>query len=175
MATDEQPAKKTTKKAAPRVKPTGRPSLLTPQLQERLIDALKTGCYVEDAASYVGISRATVFAWMDRGLKERNRLQAFPDAEPDEKETPYLNFLDAVETARAAAQLRAVAQIQKAAADGTWQAAAWYLERSAPKKWGRKEHTEITGAEGGPLRVDVAVDELEKKITRIVQKRAEQG
>lgn len=164
------PKKQTT---APRK--TGRKSLLTPELQERILDALKTGCYLEDAAAYVGIGYSTIFSWLDRGTKERNRLHAFPDSEPDTNETPYLEFLEAVETARAAAHLRAVAQIQKAAADGTWQAAAWYLERSAPKKWGRKDHTEITGAEGGPVRIDVASDELERKIAKIAAKRQDQG
>jgi hypothetical protein len=43
-------------------------------------------------------------------------------------EVAFLEFLEAVEKARASAELRAVAQIQKAASEGTWQAASWYLE-----------------------------------------------
>jgi len=163
-----------TDKQAP--KKGGRPKgsrLLTPELQERFIDALKTGGYIDDAAAYTGIGAATAFNWLDRGRKERERLTAFPDAKPDPVETPFVDFLEAVETARAATQLRAIAQIQKAAADGTWQAAAWYLERSAPGKWSRKDRTEITGDGGGAVKVDIAVDELEKKIARIMQKREE--
>lgn len=162
--------KKTTAKTPNK---TGRKTKLTPEVQQAIIDALKTGSYVEDAAAYVGITATTLWNWMDRGNKERNRLAAFPDTEPDTTEVAFLEFLEAVETARAAAHLRAVAQIQKAAADGTWQAAAWYLERSAPKKWGRRDTTEVTGAEGGAIRIDVATDELERKISKIIQKRSE--
>lgn len=173
------PPKKTAKKATPKppakVAKTpakkGRRTSLNPEVQERIVEALKSGCYVEEAVTYVGISVATVYNWMDRGRKERNRLQAFPDSEPDTTEVVFLEFLEAVEKARAASQIRAIAQIQKAASDGTWQAAAWYLERSAPKRWGRRAEVEVTGSEGGPIRMDVDVTELEKKIAHIIEKR----
>ncbi len=34
--------------------------------------------------------------------------------------------------------MTALAKIQKAAADGNWQAAAWWLERRYPADWGRR-------------------------------------
>lgn len=165
-------AKKTPrKKAAPK---RGRPSKFTPERVEAILEALKSGCYVETAAIYGGVSTSLVYQWCDRGRKERERLEIFPDAEPDATEVPFMDFLEEVEKARANAEIRAVMQIQRAASEGTWQAAAWYLERSYPKKWGRTDHTEITGEGGGAIKVDVATDELERKILAIASKRKDE-
>ena len=53
--------------------------------------------------------------------------------------------------ARADAEVRNVAYIRRAAQDPkTWQAAAWWLERSFPTRWGRQQKItqEITGKDG---------------------------
>lgn len=163
------PVKKPEKK--PVKKKLGRDTKLTPERQVTILDALKTGCYVETACLYAGISVATMYNWVERGKRERERLTVFPDELGYETEVVFLEFLEAVEKARATAELRAVAQIQKAASEGTWQAASWYLERSAPKRWGRKDYTELTGEDGGAIRIDVATDELERKILEIASRR----
>ena len=49
--------------------------------------------------------------------------------------------------------------IQKAAQEGSWQASAWYLERTNPRKWGRTETVEITGADGGAIAVAYSIKE----------------
>jgi hypothetical protein len=74
-------------------------------------------------------------------------------AEDPNSDTKYREFRDAVESARSAAEIRNVALIQKAANDGTWQAAAWYLERTAWQRWGRR--TMVTGDAGEPIKVEV--------------------
>jgi hypothetical protein len=53
--------------------------------------------------------------------------------------------------------LRNIGIIQTAAQNGTWQAAAWYLERTNPKKWGRHDTVEVTGTDGGAIQVEVSV------------------
>jgi hypothetical protein len=81
--------------------------------------------------------------------------------EPENQQ--YRQFREAVEKAKAAAEIRDVVLIDKAAQDGSWQAAAWKLERKFPQKWGRVTRTEITGAEGKPISVEVdAKTELKK-------------
>jgi hypothetical protein len=42
------------------------------------------------------------------------------------------------------------------------------------KRWGRKDYTELTGEDGGAIRIDVATDELERKILEIASKRVEE-
>jgi len=50
----------------------------------------------------------------------------------------YVAFSDAIKAALAQAEIDAVATI-KAASGKSWQAAAWHLERSYPKRWGRRD------------------------------------
>jgi hypothetical protein len=61
--------------------------------------------------------------------------------------------------------------IDNSAKNGTWQASAWILERKQPKKWGRYDRTEITGADGGPIQINVSTEELERKVNRILERR----
>lgn len=157
---------------------TGRPkgsTLLTETLLTEFVETLKTGTVIEDAAAYNGISERVVYKWMQRGREEINRQTAYPEQPEPPEEQIFVRFVQEVEKARAAARLRAIAQIQRAAADGTWQAAAWYLERSAPKQWARQTKHEVTGNEGGPLRVDVSTDDLERKIAKVLEQRSQHG
>jgi transposase len=121
---------------------TGRPTKLTPEVQDKIVTALRAGNYQETAATYAGISVPTFYRWMEQG--------ATPDAD-----VIYREFREAVEKAKADAEVRDVALIDRAAADGNWQAAAWKLERKFPNRWGRVNRTEVTGADGGALKVEV--------------------
>ncbi len=42
---------------------TGRPAKLTPELQAKLVEALKAGNYAEVAARHVGIASSTFYDW----------------------------------------------------------------------------------------------------------------
>lgn len=146
--------------ATPR--PYGRPTLLTPSVQETIVNAVRIGAYLDDAASLAGISRGTLFRWLADGRDASERADA--GEELDDRSLLYRDFCDAVEKARADAMLRNIGIIQTAAQNGTWQAAAWYLERTNPKKWGRHDTVELTGADGGAIQVEVsAKDTLRAK------------
>lgn len=45
----------------------GRPTKLTPEIQERILLYLSTGAYLETAASACGIHRDTLHSWLSRG------------------------------------------------------------------------------------------------------------
>jgi hypothetical protein len=126
-----------------------RPTKLNDDVRNRIVLALEAGNYQDTAAQYAGVSKAAFYNWMERGRNERDRIGDGQAADP--KEAIFVEFVDAVENARASAEVRAVANIAKAANDGTWQASAWYLERSHPQRWGRFQRTEISGPEGGPI------------------------
>lgn len=129
----------------------GRTHKLNPQTQQKIIDAITAGNYLETAANYANISKTTLYRWL---------------AEAEQPNAPkrLREFRDAVEQARAAAEVRNVTLVQRAANDGSWQAASWYLERSFPARWGKNQKVEVTGADGAPLKLDVSVDELASKI-----------
>lgn len=133
----------------------GRPTLLNDDVQDTIVTAVRLGMYLDDAASMAGISRQTLFRWLAWGRDANEREEGGETL--NDRDTLYRDFCDAVEKARADAVMRNVGIIQKAAQDGSWQASAWYLERTNPRKWGRHETVEITGAEGGPIQVETTV------------------
>lgn len=110
---------------------------MTPEVQERIVSAIRAGNYLETASAYAGIDQSTLHKWISRSKE--------PDAS-----AALVEFRQSVERARAEAEVRTVALIQQAASN-SWQAAAWYLERSHPKRWARREKVEMSGPEGGPI------------------------
>lgn len=113
--------------------------------KERLLEALRAGNYIETACAYAGVSKSSFYNYLAQGRKAREQ------DERTEQDEWALELLDAVEKARADAEVRNVHLIQQAAQGGTWQAAAWFLERSMPGKWARREKVEMSGPEGGPI------------------------
>jgi hypothetical protein len=102
----------------------GRPSKLTPQVCQKIVDALRAGNFIQTAAEYAGVDRSTVHDWLRRGKRER--------------QGQYRDFVEQVRKAEADSEVRDLAIISKAALEGTWQAAAWRLERKFPERYGRR-------------------------------------
>lgn len=146
----------------------GRPTKLTKDVQQKIVSALTAGNYQDTAAAFAGVSKQTFYNWMERGRIENERIAA--GHKPRKAETPFVDFLDAVESARAQAEVRSVGLISKAANEGTWQAAAWYLERSHPQKWARINRTEISGPDGGPIEATVDIDLLDQKLAALFER-----
>ena len=115
----------------------GRPTKLTPELQEELVKVIRAGNYIETACAYVGINKTTFYDWMKRGAREKERLERNTNARPKKSEATFVELSNAIEKALAQAEIRDVAIIGKAAEEN-WQAAAWRLERKFPERWGKK-------------------------------------
>lgn len=129
----------------------GRPTKYTEQRVERILQAIRDGNYMETAARLAGIAPSTLYEW-------RNE---FPD------------FSEAVETARAEAEERNIATIQ-AAAPQQWQAAAWWLERSFPDRYGRREQHNVTGElEVKNPDVAAAIDRFTSTVLRLAARNGE--
>lgn len=126
-----------------------------PAIQE-LLKALRLGHYVQDAAIHAGINSRTVYSW----LRETDEIEdALTEGEtPTPAQQRVLQIGRSIKEARLAAQTRNIQAIQQAATGGTWQAAAWFLERSQPDKWGRFQRIaqEISGPGGDPIQVETA-------------------
>lgn len=122
-----------------------------------ITNAIRLGMYLDDAAAVAGIHRNTLGNWMTWGREAEAKLAN--GEELTDRDRLYCDFLGAVEKARAEAVLRNLNVIQKAAQEGSWQASAWYLERTNPRKWGRTETVEITGADGGAIAVAYSIKE----------------
>lgn len=129
----------------------GRHTILTDELQTLIVTAVRSGNYLDDSARYAGIAESTLHLWLHKGRDYRDARDNGTTL--TDRQLQYVSFMEAIEKARSDAVVRNVALIQRAAEEN-WQAAAWYLERTNPKKWGRHHTVEVTGEDGGPLRVE---------------------
>lgn len=150
-----------------------RPTKLTPEVQEQILTAYRAGCSKEHAAAYAGVSHTALFEWQARGETEAQRREAGED--PIDNESKFVAFAEALRKAESDLVVRNLALIQRAAAreDGSWQAAAWLLERKHPTLFGRKfVQAEVSGPNGAPLQVEsVSPGDLESKIRRVMESR----
>jgi len=124
-------------------KPQGRPPKLNDETHEIIIMALRAGNYLEVAAAHAGVHRETVFAWLRKGKEQSSGI--------------YHNFHHAVTRARAAAEIRDVANLAKAGSED-WRASAWRLERKHPDRWGKQDKLELSGPDGEPITTQARID-----------------
>jgi transposase len=110
-----------------------RPSKLTPAVQQRIVTLIREGNYRETAVQAAGVGLTTFYRWMEIGET---------DAE-DGRHSPYREFREAVQKALADAEVADIALIETAARNGSWQAAAWRLERMHAGRWGRNNRVDV--------------------------------
>ena len=113
-----------------------RPTKLSAEVQEQICNMIRAGNDQETAARIANVHPGTFYRWMQ-----------------DERPA-YREFREAVEKAHAQAEAGNVTIIVKAA-ERTWQAAAWWLERRYAPRWGRRERHEISGPDSGPVRLNL--------------------
>jgi len=122
----------------------GRPSKLTAELIKNIQNWLRMGYFVEDAARMAGISKGTLYNWLEKGRLERE----------DGIQSLHVDFLDSLEKARAEAEGIFLSSIKTAASRGQWQAAAWWLERSFDK-WSKPQKIEMGGSNDEPIQIEI--------------------
>ena len=94
----------------------GRKTKYTPETVKRITDAIRLGATYALASDYAGIHIDTFMDW--RNTKSEFSL--------------------AIKEAEGAAVVGWLTKIEEAANDGTWQAAAWKLERRYPREYGKQ-------------------------------------
>lgn len=161
--------------AFPRVKKAGRPSKLTKEVVDKMLNILRAGAYVETAAVLAGIPKSTFYEWMKQGRdKDGNVL-----------DNEYGRFLDAVLRAMEECTARDLYNIDKCAMGQKWEyerdeegklilngrgnpivkqqgiapdwrANAWRLERKHPEHWGLKDN-KSSDSKGESVQVVVTI------------------
>jgi transposase len=114
--------------------------LIDNQIQERLLQAIRLGAFIEHACYYAGINSSTFRLWRQKA---------------SENIEPYASFWIKVNEAESEAIMRRLARIENAGKDGSWQADAWYLERKYPEKFGRRDRVELTGDPNAPVEIQL--------------------
>lgn len=122
----------------------GRPMKLTAELQQRVVDALRSGCHIDVAARYAGIGKTTYYRWLALGREQ-------PDG-------AYGEFLAAIEQAEAESEVQSLATLRRAFAQRPDMILA-YLARRHPERWGRKAHRPDVQA-AGPSSADAPALEI---------------
>ena len=105
----------------------GSETILTPELQEKILSWISKGNYIETSVAACGIAKQTFHQWLKKGALGQE---------------PYKGFSDAVQKARSECEADAVGTIRDQKA---WQAKAWWLERSFSDRFGYKSKVEHSG------------------------------
>jgi hypothetical protein len=90
---------------------------------KKILDLVKAGNYIFIAAAGARIANKTLYNWMRRGARG---------------EEPFESFLEDINEAQAIAESVAVMNIRKAG-ETSWQAWAWWLERTRPERYSRRD------------------------------------
>lgn len=126
-----------------------RKSKLTQALIDEAADIIRSGNYASVACNALGVSETSWYNWLK-------------DAEAEKPQPLKLAFLEAIKSAEAEAEKKNL-KVVLDAGKKHWQAAAWYLERKHPERWGRFQRIEHD-FKGGVLTVPAqqTADEWEK-------------
>jgi len=125
-----------------------RKSKLTKELIKEAYKLVAAGNYDKDVYPILGIDKSTWYRWLSEGETAKSGLKR--------------EFYDTIKKAEKEAIARNVALIQRAAQEGNWQAAAWWLERKYFEDWGRKDKVDLSADKDGFKIVVEYVDEREK-------------
>jgi hypothetical protein len=111
-----------------------RPTKRTPEVENKILQAVEAGNHRRVAAAFAGVSLRVISHWITLGKRSPGSVHGA--------------FLRRLLDAEARAEIRAVAFINKAGQED-WKAAAWYLERKHPGRWGRKDAIAVGVGAGG--------------------------
>jgi hypothetical protein len=103
--------------------PIGRKPKLTDEAAKAILDAISMGATHTTACRAARIGKSTFYSWLKKGEDEASGL--------------FRDFLDAVRQVEAQRECEALAHISEAA-HHDWRAAAWYLARRYPERWGNR-------------------------------------
>jgi hypothetical protein len=104
------------------------------------------------ACAYAGVSEPTFYTW----------LKAKPE------------FSESIKRAEGAAAVSALQTIATAANNGTWQAAAWLLERRYPQEYGRRvEQVHGPNAEPFTFTIGLGDDDVRERLHHKLDELAE--
>lgn len=107
-----------------------------PDLQGRIVNAIRLGLSIVDACAYAGITNETYCEWMRRAKA----------GDPQ-----YIKISEILNKAILEREMSLLSNLERIARDSdNWTISAWRLERMWPEKYGR-QRIEHTGANGAPI------------------------
>lgn len=98
---------------------------------------LRSGSDLETACHFAELAVSVVYALLEQGKIEAERR--LNTGVVDDSKDAAVRLWEALKKARADAIVRNVTVVQKAAQNGNWNAAKWWLENHLPEVYGRKD------------------------------------
>lgn len=138
----------------------GRPSKLTPKVQKAIVKALADGNYRTTAAKFAGVSYESFITWYGRGRTATSGN--------------FRSFYDAVVAAETKAEMEMVRIIRREARIDA-KHAKWFLSHRHRERWAdnlAQGKIELTGKDGGPLKIEEARGALVAKLEALAARRA---
>jgi hypothetical protein len=118
--------------------------------RDKCLKLISAGNYQQTACRVAGISNWAFHDWKNKGDQAREDKQN--GIALNEAQEECLEWVEALEEARAAAEATLVARWYTEAADGDWRAAERFLAKAFPERWSDPAtRLEVTGANGGPV------------------------
>lgn len=148
-------------------------------VEERILDEIRHGSFIDAAAGAAGIERSTFYDWLKDGASAHQKQARGVRLTASERR--YATFASAVYEAEHDAETREVGGIYRLGVGGgsvtetttvtdpdgketvrvtvkelppNLQAMAWHAERRWAAKWNRRQQIEVSGPEGGPIQVE---------------------
>ena len=133
----------------------GRPPKLTPEVEAKILLAIRGGNFRGASAEWAGVSASTMTHWMTFGKRKPR--------------SAWGRFRRAVLEAERAAEINCVRLVLDAAKKDA-KHAEWWLERKQPKRWARQavQKHELSGPGGKPLEVNAEVKHHEPDPARVL-------
>ena len=138
--------------------------MLTAEREKALLDAVRTGAPLTTCAAFAGITREALRKWRRRG--ERAMELAPGRRSPTERR--YADFVGELDRALSEAAMRAQATVRQlmvlppdadaATKRVALEASKFHLTHRNAADYSTQVRAEVTGADGGPLDVDISTD-----------------
>ena len=138
--------------------PLGRPSKLDETTQKKLNTALQVGLSQKKAPIYAGIGETTFYRWQKRAIEIDEECQGNPDNIKDVADLELWEFWESIKKAKVDGEINHLGNITSAANNGVWQASAWFLERSNPNDWSKREKDDENAGKKEPIVVKIKFD-----------------
>jgi hypothetical protein len=158
--------------------------------QDRLCEVLRTGDFVHAACEAAHIDQSTYYGWLAKGADAARKIAAGERVTANERR--YAEFVTLARDAETEGRQRIVGAIASHATTGAVvvtktkkldargkviertireehrpsdpSSAQWMAERRWPKDWNRRQQLEVSGPEGGPIKIESPLADLMSKL-----------
>lgn len=131
---------------------------LTKDRLDTVIAALEAGNIREDAAAIAGVSRATLYAWIDEG---EAALRDDDEGKPlGDRATVLCEFYLRYQRAIAGRTRAMLERMSNTESNAVVTSCTWQLTHFRPKEFAPPQRVELSGKDGGAIKHEINGDEL---------------